>query len=256
MIYLDEVLKIMKERIQVPERLKQARKRLQDLLELSSLYRVSTLLNKIGDLELHNEIAILYGKLDQHDKALEILVHKLKDHAAAERHCIVSSQGKDVALRKKLFHMLLAVYLQPNENSSTVEQFMKPAIQLINSHQFDFDPLEALKMIPDDWAVGTVANFLSGAMRNSLHTARTKKIESSLTRANYLQSRYVYINSQDGAVSINDDRKCDVCHKPFTEPNIARYPNGLLCHIHCAQNRTKCPVTHIDFSKNSILQTR
>ena len=39
------------------------RQKLQNLLECSSLYRVNVLLSKIGNLELFNEIAILYGKV-------------------------------------------------------------------------------------------------------------------------------------------------------------------------------------------------
>lgn len=53
-------------------------------------------------------------QLEEHDKALRILVHKLKDFGAAENYCIVNSQGKDPSYRKRLFHALLSVYLDPS----------------------------------------------------------------------------------------------------------------------------------------------
>eukprot|EP00112_Aurelia_sp_Birch-Aquarium-sp1_P011708 Seg2464.2 transcript_id=Seg2464.2/GoldUCD/mRNA.D3Y31 product="Transforming growth factor-beta receptor-associated protein 1" protein_id=Seg2464.2/GoldUCD/D3Y31 len=251
-IYLDDVLRLMKERIPMHERLQAARQRLQDLLEMSSMYRVSVLLSKIGDLELHNEIAILYGKLDQHEKALQILVNKLKDHAAAERYCVVSSQGKGDELRTKLFHMLLAVYLQCNESEGECSN-VEPAMKLLNTHQRDFDPLEVMKMIPDDWSVGALSSFLAGAMRKSLHSSRHKKIEASLSRSVYLKNRYIYIGCQNGAINITEERSCDVCHRQFNEPTIARYPNGILAHVHCADNKNICPVTGMKFLKRVVI---
>ena len=53
-------------------------------------------------------------QLEEHDKALRILVQKLKDYGAAENYCLVNSQTKDPAYRKRLFHILLSVYLDPS----------------------------------------------------------------------------------------------------------------------------------------------
>lgn len=54
------------------------------------------------------------SQLEEHDKALRILVHKLKDYGAAENYCMVNSSGKDSVIRKRLFHALLNVYLDPS----------------------------------------------------------------------------------------------------------------------------------------------
>lgn len=56
----------------------------------------------------------LFSQLEEHDKALRILVHKLKDYGAAENYCMVNSNGKDSVVRKRLFHTLLNVYLDPS----------------------------------------------------------------------------------------------------------------------------------------------
>ena len=53
-------------------------------------------------------------QLEEHDKALRILVHKLRDFEAAEQYCRVNSAGKDLVTRQRLFQTLLAVYLDPN----------------------------------------------------------------------------------------------------------------------------------------------
>ena len=53
-------------------------------------------------------------QLGEHDKALRILVHKLRDYGAAENYCIINSQGQDIEYRRRLFQILLAVYLDPS----------------------------------------------------------------------------------------------------------------------------------------------
>lgn len=48
-------------------------------------------------------------------------------------------------------------------------------------------------------------------------------------------------------------RLCQACRRPFNDPAVARYPNGVTTHIHCARNKTVCPVTGHVFS--SLEQT-
>lgn len=60
-------------------------------LETSSQYRPDRLLARIGDDARMEEVkATLLGKLGQHDGALQIYVHKLKDHLRAEEYVISS----------------------------------------------------------------------------------------------------------------------------------------------------------------------
>ena len=61
-----------------------------------------------------NSLQIPYfPQLEEHDKALRILVHNLKDFGAAENYCVVNAAGKDEDYRKRLFHILLSVYMDP-----------------------------------------------------------------------------------------------------------------------------------------------
>lgn len=83
------------------------------MLQMSSLYRVQLILGKVKETDMYAEMAILYGKLDEHDKALRILVHKLKDFGQAENYCVINSKGKEPHYRKRLFQILLGVYLDP-----------------------------------------------------------------------------------------------------------------------------------------------
>ena len=53
-------------------------------------------------------------QLGEHERALRLLVHKLRDFPAAENYCLINTSESDVAERARLFHMLLSVYLDPN----------------------------------------------------------------------------------------------------------------------------------------------
>ncbi|CAG2062050.1 unnamed protein product [Timema podura] len=108
-LYVENIIKLKK--LGQSEELYKMRQRLQNLLQLSNLYRAQMLLGKMHDAELHKETAIVYGKLEEHDKALDILVHQLKDFKAAEKYCVDNAEGKDVKYKHKLFYTLLSVYL-------------------------------------------------------------------------------------------------------------------------------------------------
>jgi len=61
-LYLEEILKKRKEGDE--EAVVEARTKLRHLLQVSSLYRVQLLLGKMSAANLHQEVAILYGKVN------------------------------------------------------------------------------------------------------------------------------------------------------------------------------------------------
>lgn len=140
------------------------------------------------------ERAILYGKLEEHDQALHILVHELKDFAAAEDYCVWNSESRGLPYRRKLFHTLLSAYL----NSSTSgEDLVMAAVDLLNSHAPDFDAVCVLQLIPDSWSVQLLSPFLTGAMRESIHAQRMTQIAVGLAEVENLTYKHekVSINS-------------------------------------------------------------
>lgn len=51
---------------------------------------------------------------------------------------------------------------------------------------FDFS-YQVLKLIPNEWSIGLISQFLSGSVRLSLHKSRTTKILSGLARGENLK---------------------------------------------------------------------
>ncbi|XP_076353526.1 transforming growth factor-beta receptor-associated protein 1-like [Tachypleus tridentatus] len=242
-LYLENILRLRKVQSIDPIKVTDARKKLQHLLYFSSTYRVQLLLGKALENNLHDECAILYGKLEEHEKALRILVHKLEDYSGAENYCLQLSEGKERKTRHRLFHTLLGVYLDPNLDEKHREELLAPAVQLLNSEEAEFDAVKVLQLIPEEWSVAIVDQFLNKALRTSLHRLCTTRIESALARGENLQTRFSKVHMEQDVVVLTDDRLCGVCKRPFTEASFAWYPNNIIIHPQCAKNSLVCPVT-------------
>nr|XP_003218817.1 PREDICTED: transforming growth factor-beta receptor-associated protein 1 [Anolis carolinensis] len=233
-LYLDEVLHLKSLGAERYEELTKTQAKLRNLLRKSDLYRVHFILDKISGTDLHMECAILYGKLEEHDKALHILVHELKDFATAEEYCAWNSESKDLPYRRKLFHMLLSAHL----NSSTLDhELVMAAVDLLNNHAAEFDAVCVLQLIPDSWSVQLLSSFLTGAMRESIHAQRMAQIAVGLAKAENLAYKHEKVKLKESPTVLSDKKLCQVCQSPFGEPAFVRYPNGGMAHTHCAASR-------------------
>ncbi|XP_071505878.1 transforming growth factor-beta receptor-associated protein 1-like [Diadema antillarum] len=241
-LYLDQVLKMRTSTEAVPRaQLDLGRSKLRHLLQESSLYRVQLILGKVKETDMYAECAILYGKLEEHDKALRILVHKLQDYGAAENYCVVNSKDQDLAYRRRLFQLLLSVYLDPMEGKK--DSLLGPAMNLLNSPEADFDTVRVLQLLPENWSVGVISRFLANAVRASTHGSRMSRVQHTLSRSENLQLRGEVGAHGRCLIPMTEDRLCQVCQRPFSEPTFVRYPNGVVTHAQCARNKAVCPVT-------------
>jgi hypothetical protein len=170
--------------------------KLRRLLQESNLYRPQLRLGKIKDTDLYADCAILYGKLGDHERALRLLVQKLRDFTTAENYCIVNSTDTDLAARTRLFHLLLSIYLDPNNERR--ETFVAPAVSLLNSNRAEFDTTKVLQCIPDNWSLGLIHQFLMSSIRKTLNRSRTTRIQRMLLRSDNLAiRRQAFIMTKD-----------------------------------------------------------
>lgn len=233
-LYLEEILRLKSMDSMGHSELEELRGRFQNLLRQSDLYRVIFLIDKIKGTDLHMEQAILHGKLEEHDQALDILVHQLKDFAAAENYCVWNSEGRDAPYRKRLFQLLLTSYLSPStpDNTLTVA-----AVDLLNNHPTEFDAASVLHLLPEGWSVQLLSPFLAGAMRGHVHALRMSQIAVGLARAENIIYKKEKLNMKEKPVILSEKKFCHVCRKPFQEPVFVRQPNGHIVHTHCASNQ-------------------
>uniref|UniRef100_A0A5F9DBX6 Transforming growth factor beta receptor associated protein 1 n=1 Tax=Oryctolagus cuniculus TaxID=9986 RepID=A0A5F9DBX6_RABIT len=175
LLYLDEVLQQRASANDKGAAATEAQAKLRQLLQKSDSYRVHFLIERIQGAGLPMESAILHGKLGEHEKALHILVHELRDFGAAEDYCLWRSEGCDAPCRRRLFHTLLTLYLHAGPSAN---ELAMAAVDLLNRHALEFDAAQLL------------CPFLTGAMRDSVHARRTTQVALGLARSENLLYTY------------------------------------------------------------------
>ncbi|XP_030637432.1 transforming growth factor-beta receptor-associated protein 1 homolog [Chanos chanos] len=236
-LYTDRVLSLISRSTATEEQLSSAREKLQRLLRESHLYRVQLILGKIQDSDvLLLERATLHGKLEEHETALHILVHQLKDSPAAEDYCSWASASHDHTYRQRLFHLLLGVYLDPDVpgGPQTVA-----AVDLLNRHADTFDAVRVLELLPDTWSLPLLRPFLCGALRASVHASRTSQVALGLARAENLQLQHDRLKYRGGPIFVSEKKGCRLCHSTFSDPDCVCLPGGTPVHTHCATQRIR-----------------
>lgn len=216
------------------------------MLRESNLYRVQYLLGKMENCEqLLLERAILHGKLEEHDKALHILVHQLRDFPSAEAFCMWAASGRDSSYQERLFHQLLGVYLAGPETAEGdgSGDLKMAAVDLLNRHGEVFDAVRVLQLLPEEWSLQLLRPFLARALRASMHASRVSQIALGLSRSENLQLLHDRLKERKKPVFVSERKGCHLCHNTFSEPDVVCLPGAVPVHIHCVAQRVKDSAT-------------
>lgn len=111
--------------------------------------------------------------------------------------------------------------------------------------------LQVLQLLPTDWSVSLMDQFLTKAVRTSLHRCNMAKVESALTRAENLQVHWRAALLHQNSMTLTDDRTCSVCQRPFQEPSFAWCPDGSVVHLKCMKSTGGAPGHSRDSSRSS-----
>ncbi|KAG7094946.1 hypothetical protein E1B28_005747 [Marasmius oreades] len=142
---------------------------------------------------LQFEMAILDGKLQNHDSALSNLALDLRDTITAEAYCTLGgdpipnkvalslidsvpgtqswksspmfSTSKDVDdhTKKELLKILLQVYMKDRDSNTD------RAAHLLNAQAINLDIADVLSIVPSEWPLQLMSSFLARSFRRRLH---------------------------------------------------------------------------------------
>ena len=93
LLLLRELLTTKKQRKTDETLIENTRKDFNDFLIFSKYYDPIPVQSELTQTEYYPEMSILYGRMDQHEKALEILVYKFGHNNKALEYCIDHSKG-------------------------------------------------------------------------------------------------------------------------------------------------------------------
>ena len=244
-IYLENIIELLNISAEKRDpdwynRLEKARTKFQTIIESPISFRVQTILVRIKEYEndLQKECAILYGRIEEHEKALKILVYTLHDYKSAINYCLNNSRDS-VKTRKQLFNTLFSIYTNPSYSDS--ESLIKPTTELLNSKLIVyFDMPKMLEMIPNKWSMKLAGGFLQNALNTNLAKKRNCSVEKNISLNYKFELQTVLLELKKEQLYVDEDCKCFKCHKPLESSVFMRYPNGKLSHTLCKnENRNK-----------------
>lgn len=243
--YVDEAVRLIFEGPASSEQLEEVRGKLQDLLTSSCHYSPQPVLARLQGTTLHVETAAVFGRLGEHEKALSMLVHQLKDFSAAEQYCIAQTKGANDTSKSSIFLKLLKIYLRPPPGGCADDIELAPAIELLSVHAGDLEVSAVLALLPPSWSLSIIHHYLKAALRNSLHQSRIKRIQQTLVRSENIQQKFIlYKLCKDmGPIPLAANRICCVCNGGFSSCEFTIFPNGVMAHPTCAPNPSVCPLT-------------
>ena len=252
--YLDNILLTKKDSLPIthkgarvfagtePGILGSTRRKMLDFLEQSLYYNPEKILTKFPYDDLYEERALLMSRIGEHEKALQIYAHKLKDYQMAESYC-AKHFSADKEDSKDVYLALLRVYLKPEGG---IDPMLQPALLLLNNYYEYIDIPKAMELLPSNTPVTQLFPVFEAALRTNSKNRRNNQVIKSLLKSENLQViilkiimlifyqiREQLIAARSGIIKITDNTICPVCSKKLGLSVFASYPNGVTVHYNC-----------------------
>ena len=94
LLLLQDLMASKKQRKPNESEIRKTRIEFNTFLNTSKYYDPLPIQSELTQTDFYLEISILFGRMGQHEKALEILVYKFGDNDKALEYCIQHSEGK------------------------------------------------------------------------------------------------------------------------------------------------------------------
>ncbi|CAG8627682.1 4012_t:CDS:2, partial [Funneliformis caledonium] len=220
LLYVEELETILQSNEAKEDLLSQGRATLITFLQSSTRYNAKLILNKLLEIQiLKAELAVVYGKLDDHEKALHILVDDLRDYRGAEFYCLYAGRMIGIISAKK-----------QSDNKSIEDK------DLISTRRTLFLMLlKVMELLPEFWSVEMLNEFLIRSLRQNYHEYREGQILKGLCRGeNTMTSFELYQAYQAiGPIVINQNVSCSICKEYISGSDFMRQPNNDIVHVNC-----------------------
>ncbi|XP_014482463.1 PREDICTED: vam6/Vps39-like protein isoform X2 [Dinoponera quadriceps] len=235
------------------------RQKLQQFLEKSAYYTPETILVHFPFDSLFEERAIILGRLGRHQQAISIYISLLNDIPRAIQYChnvYTRYQNQNRADKQKqtdnadeVYVLLIQQLLKPDNEGvlmagchTEIQRMAQPdlemALQLLEEHASEINPMKALEVLPDSVPIGRIRRFLEVSLQNNLNTRRKMQVLKGLLYAEHLQVQEQRMHYESQNVLMTEFNICPVCKKRFgNQSAFARYPNGDIVHYSCQDRK-------------------
>ncbi|XP_010258481.1 PREDICTED: vam6/Vps39-like protein isoform X2 [Nelumbo nucifera] len=270
LIYLAEVLdwhaEITIEHMWDEKAYSPIRKKLLSALEGISGYNPEVVLKRLPADALYEERAILLGKMNQHQLALALYVHKLQCPELALAYCdrvydvgqhqpskpcvsaqstgsqkVGSAKAKVGRGAKKIAEIEGAEDLRfspsgtdsgrsDGEGDEPSQEgafiMLEEALDLLGRRWDRVNGGQALKLLPREIKLQDLAPFLEPLLKKSSESHRNFSVINSLRHSQNLQVKEELYKQRRTFIMISSDSMCSLCNKRIGTSVFAVYPNG------------------------------
>eukprot|EP00002_Diphylleia_rotans_P025651 TRINITY_DN5079_c0_g3_i1.p1 TRINITY_DN5079_c0_g3~~TRINITY_DN5079_c0_g3_i1.p1 ORF type:complete len:859 (-),score=160.74 TRINITY_DN5079_c0_g3_i1:239-2815(-) len=213
-----------------------SRERLQKYIRSASKLAIPVLLPMVQDMGLNEEAALLLEYSGQHEHALFLMVNHLHKYEDAVSYCIEKADPDEKF--NSLLLKLVTILAQD------AERYKNVILQILTNHAKLLDPFEVMGILPPEWSISEVTNFLTQSMRGSLHLHREGQVVRNLMKSENLRTRHELLSFQRQRFIVRSDSLCPVCNTKLGDKVCARFPTNYVVHFKCFRDRNVCPVTN------------
>ncbi|XVE82624.1 hypothetical protein DITRI_Ditri16bG0020800 [Diplodiscus trichospermus] len=231
-IYLSEVLEwyseLSAQQIWDEKAYSPTRKKLLSALESISGYNPEALLRRLPQDALFEEHAILVGKMNQHELALSLYVHKVGSAAS------IKAKGgcKKLALIEGAEDMRVST--SNTDCSGSDGDAEESSGEGLLSQRWDrINGAQPLKLLPREtrlqgfvFYLRNLLPFLGPLLKKSSEAYWNSSVIKNLRQSENLQVKDELYNQRKAVMKISSESMCSLCNKKIGTSVFAVYPNG------------------------------
>ncbi|QBM89930.1 sorting protein 39 domain 2 [Metschnikowia aff. pulcherrima] len=210
--------------------------RMKKLLAGGIDYEPWTLLKNISDEDKYLRLTVLiYHRLGEHQKSVDILYNQLGDLDEAMQYCAdvyLAPNGENDG-QKLLFKLLEDLLMHYNENKDAIAR-------LVTLQGHKMPTLQLLATLPNDFPLHKLALFLANTTRE-LEEKRSKlQLESQLYKIGASKIHYGLVMAQAHHYKVTGaDQKCHICAKPLGHSVTCANNANQIVHYGCLDKRER-----------------
>lgn len=164
-----------------PAPLREQREQIVSFLESDRAYDAQKVLQDVEDAPLLFEKVLLLGRLRRVEEALRIVVYQLRSIAYACSCCARFAGGAWELLIRILFaeqdeESRFPFSLTPRRRDS----FREAALRVLEEHAYEIDPVQVLKIIPDDLSLQQLLQYYQSVVPHSTDLMREARIQRGM----------------------------------------------------------------------------
>lgn len=208
-------------------------KKLCEILQLSEFYDPWPVLKDIPTTEdrMLRLTVFVYKRLEEHEKAIDVLYNQLNDLDAAMKYCsTIYDKPNGDTLGTNLFHKLLEDLLVDfSENVDDISTLLSQEGSKLSIHK-------VFELLPPSFPIKKLTQYLLSQIQNVNNKVHESRMCSQLYKVGSTNLKHKVLNLQDEGYKITSSKqKCSICNERLGYGYFTVSSDDSIVHYGCAQ---------------------